>query len=71
MTVGEDYIANDGGAHQILRILRERFAPGAIGAIYEEVAKFTDFKRTDQTMDVYLIEFDMLREKNRGASGDG
>ena len=46
-----------------LRIPQERFAPDAIGAIDQEVGKFTNFKRADQTMGAYSKEFDVLREE--------
>ena len=62
MAVGKDQIANFDGARQIARILRERSALGAIEAIYQEMAKFMNFKRTDKTMDVYLMGSDVLRE---------
>ena len=68
---GKDLIANQDGAQQILRILRERFAPDAIDAIIQEVAKFMNFKRADQTMDVYLLEFDVLREKAQAQMATG
>ena len=44
MTVGKDHIARNGGEQQILHILRERFAPDAIDALYQEVAKLMNFE---------------------------
>ena len=61
MTIGEDHIANDGGVRPILRILRRRFAPDAIDAMYHDAAEFMNFKRTDLTTDAYLIEIHVLR----------
>ena len=63
VTVGKDQIGRKEGEQQISRILRGRFAPGATDAIFQEVAKFTNLKRTDHTTDVYLLAFDVLREK--------
>ena len=63
MAVGKDVIGNTVGAEQLLRILRERFAPYAIDSISQDMVKFTYFKRTDQNMGTYLMEFDMLRRK--------
>ena len=64
VTVGKDHVANDDGVRHVLRILRERSAPDAIDAINQEVAKFLNFTRTGQTIDAYLIDFDVLREKS-------
>ena len=63
VTVGKDHIGNNDGAQQILRILLERFEPDTIDVIYQEGAKFMNFRRADHAMDVYLIEFDVSREK--------
>ena len=73
MAVGKDCIGNNDGAQQISRILRERSAPDDIDAIFQEVAKFTNFERTDRTMDIYLMEFDVLRKEAevRMATGSG
>ena len=46
-----------------MEISRERFAPDAFGSIFQDMAKFMNFKRTDQDMDTYLMEFDILRRK--------
>ena len=63
VSAGKDVIGKTDGAAHILRILRERFAPDAIDCIFQEVVTFMSFKRTDQGMDTYLMEFDMLRQK--------
>ena len=63
MTVGKDVIGNARGVAHTLRILRERSAPDAMDSIFQDMAKFTYFKRTGQNMDTYLMEFDMLRQK--------
>ena len=45
MAVGKDAIGKDAagkdGAEQILRILRGRFAPDAMGVIFQDKPKFT------------------------------
>ena len=61
MTIGKGHTASDGGVHHVIRILRGRSAPDAIAAIYQEVRKLLKFRRTDQTMGVYLGVFDVLR----------
>ena len=63
MAVRKDYIGNNDGAQRILRISRERFAPDTIDPNHRDVAKFMNFKRADQTMGTYLLEFDMLRKQ--------
>ena len=63
MTIGKDYIANDDGGHHMLGSVRDRFAPDAIDAAYQEVTKFLNFNRAGQTMDVRPMEFDVLRNK--------
>ena len=73
MAIGKDPIGSDDGARQILRIPRERFAPGAIGASYQDVVEFMKSRQTDQTMGAYLMEFGVLRGKAgaRMAMGSG
>ena len=63
LSVGKDVIGNLDGAEQILQIPRDRFAPDAIDLISQDMVKFILFKRTDQPMDTYIIEFEMLRRK--------
>ena len=46
LSVGQDVIDNLDGAEQILKISRERFAPGAIDPIPQDMVKFMYFKRT-------------------------
>ena len=72
-TVNKDHIGNTHGVPQILRLLRGRYAPNAIDAIYHEVAKFANFQRADQTTAAYLMEFDVLRQvaEARMAMGGG
>ena len=62
-SVGRNVIENLGGAEQISRILRERSAPDAIDSISQDMVKFTSPERTEQNMDTYIMEFEMLSEK--------
>ena len=61
-TFRKDCFGHDNGAQQ-LRIPRGRLALDAADAIYPEATKLLDFRRGGQTMFVYLMEFDVLREK--------
>ena len=63
MTVGENVVGNIDGAEQISRKLGARFAPDAIGSIFQDMVAFMYFKRTARDMDTYLMEFDMSRQK--------
>ena len=47
----------------IMRILRLRFAPDKVDSIFQDIYKFTNFKRTTQDMDTFLLEFEMLRQR--------
>ena len=62
-SVGRGVIDNLDGAEQISKILRGRFAPGAIDSIFQDMAEFMFFKRTGQNMETHIMEFEMLREK--------
>ena len=44
-------------------VLRECFASDATDPKSPEATKFSNSRRPDQTMDVYLMEFEVLREK--------
>ena len=63
MAAGSFRIENNDGVTQILRILKDHFAPEAIDAVFKDVGKFEKFKRTDQSLDTYLLEFEVLRHK--------
>ena len=63
LSVGRGVIGNLDGAEQISKIPRERVAPDAIDSIFQDMVKFMYFKRTDQTMDTYTMEFETLRQK--------
>ena len=51
---------------RMLRISRERFAPDAIDAAYQGVTSSLHFERTDQTMDVYLLNSMCFVTNQRG-----
>ena len=42
---------------------RSRFAPEAADASRQQVMRFTNYRRTDQSIDEYIVEFDLLRRK--------
>ena len=73
MSVDRDVIGNLNGAEQILRILRERFAPDAIDSIFQDMVTFVYFERAGQNMATYIMEFEMQREKaeSRMLAGSG
>ena len=57
---GSDIVANNDGVDRILAILRAYFAPEAVESGNQEVVRSPQLKRTAQTVDVYLAEFDLL-----------
>ena len=62
MAAKKDSVSSKNGVRRISKTLRGRLAPDAIDSTYQDVAKFTNFERTDQTMRTCVMEFDMLRE---------
>ena len=56
-------VGNSDGAAHISRTSRERFAPDAIDSISQDMARFMYFEQTDRTLDTYMMEFEMLRQK--------
>ena len=63
LAVGKDVVGNMDGVGAILKILRHRFAPDKIDCIFQDIYKFSNFKRATQDMDTYLLEFEMLRQR--------
>ena len=63
MAAGSDIILSGDGADQILNILREYLAPGAVDAVYQQVLRLLQLKGTDRAMDVFRAVFDALRRK--------
>ena len=54
LTAGKDVVGNMDGVEAILKILRHRFAPDKIDCIFQDIYKFSNFKRTTQDMDTCL-----------------
>ena len=48
---------------EVLQVLKMYFLPDASDHVYQDVWKFLHHKRTDQTMERFLLEFDLLRTK--------
>ena len=63
MSIGKDVVGNLDGVECILKILRNRFAPDKIDCIFQDIYKFSHFKRTTQDMDTYLLDFEMMRQR--------
>ena len=60
LTAGKDVVGNNDGVDQILNILRLRFAPDKADCIFQDITKFTNFRKTTQEMDTFLLELDIL-----------
>ena len=58
---GGNILGRSGGATKILQELRNYFAPKAADAIHQHVTRYLRFRRTDQSIDEYLAEYDFLR----------
>ena len=63
LSAGGNHLANIDGVSRMPEISRDYFAPGAADPIYQEVARFTQSRRTDPTVDEYIAEYDLLRRK--------
>ena len=46
---------------EVLQVLKQYFLPDASDHVYQDVWKFLHRKRTDETMERFLLEFDLLR----------
>ena len=55
LAAGSDFVANNDGAEWKLGILKTYFAPDVVDSVRQEVARFLQLKRTDQTMGDYLV----------------
>ena len=62
-STGHDVVMQNDAADQIPQILREHFAPVAPGTIHREAVRLFHFRRTGQTMRVFLVEFNALRRE--------
>ena len=66
ITLGMGHVMQPDGFRQMLRLSRKRFAPDAVHTVYQEVVRFSHFKRPDQTTSLRPLEFDVLRETFKG-----
>ena len=60
---GSDILDHIDGVSKILIILRNYFAPEAVDAIQQQVMRFMRFRRADQSIEDYIMEFDLLRRE--------
>ena len=61
LATGSDVVTNNDGADRILTISQDYSAPDAVDSAHQGVARSFQFRRTNQTMDVNLAEFDLFR----------
>ena len=66
LNAGGDAFSRGSAAETNSKILRNFFLSGALGHVYQRVAKFSERKRTDQTAERYLLEFDVTRGEAEG-----
>ena len=60
---GSDILDNSDGLTRILDILRSYLAPGPADAIRHQVTRFTNCRRSAQSVGEYIAEYDLLRRK--------
>ena len=58
---GGDALISGDSADSILNISREYCAPDASDHVNQQIAKLLQFKNTEPTMDMFLVEFDIPR----------
>lgn len=63
LNAGGDTLTQGGGAETILNVLREYFQPDTLGYTFRQVAEFFQYKRTDQAVERYLLEFGILHRR--------
>ena len=63
LAAGRDATTNTDGVEKTLATWRDYFAPAVVDPVYKEMVYFPQFKRTGQTMDVHVLEYDSLRRK--------
>ena len=66
LNAGGDTFSRGEAAETNSKILRNFSLSGALGHVYQRVAKFSERKRTDQTAERYLLEFDVTRGEAEG-----
>ena len=65
MAAGSDQLANQDGVTKITQLLSAHLAPDAADSAYQEVARFSQFKRAAQTMGGYLAAQSMTDQGKR------
>ena len=63
LAAGGDHIATDDGAERNVDILRNHSAPRKLDSITQEAARILQFRLTGQTVDGYIVEFDLQQSK--------
>ena len=58
---GSAILDHNDGVAKISDIMRNYFAPGAVGAIRRQVTRFTRYRRTDQSIDEFVVALDLPR----------
>ena len=71
MALGGDHVMEMDAAETVSRALHDYFAPAALGATHQVVARPPQYKRTAQTMGEYLAKFDLLRRKAEARMAGG
>ena len=61
--VGGDHLDSNDGVLRRLDILKNYLASEAVGPIYREVACVLQYRRTAESIDEDIVEFDLLRHK--------
>ena len=54
-------MGHHGGVARNMEIFRSYFAPYAVSAGQQQVMKFTHYRRSDQSINEYFVESDLLR----------
>ena len=60
---GGDSVAEGVEVAAVFQTLKRYFLPDATDQVFQDVTKFLNHKRADQTMERFLLEFDFLRAK--------
>ena len=63
LAAGGNISGHQDGATRILDIRRSYFAPEAAHAIRQQVTRFTNYRRSGQSVDECIAEFDLLRRR--------
>ena len=63
-SAGSEILRSSDGSDQILNISRKYFAPGAADAVFQKAASPLLMEGAGQTMDAFLLEFDVRRRQS-------